>query len=595
MDRNQFVGILILTLGLTVYLHYFGPKQKEKNVSTFTQKEGTNNNDILSQPKIKLQKDYGIFENYINKKNIIEQDIKLENEELILYLNPIGARISKVILKKYKDPKGKLLEIYNNKKGYITYEFQYIDTSTNIVSDLSIDNLIFKYKINNNEVIFFLNLDEKHTIKRSFRLNSNYMIDQNFELQGFEKNISNDNIYFIWNNKLKLLENDIKKSLEKATINYFSDSGNFNSLKIKQDKLVEEKFTNTLKWLSFKQRFFTSGIIYNQPIKTQANLSMVPLSQEQSLEYLKKGNIKLSINLNDMKNNKIESQLFFGPNKYKILKKVTKKFENNLFLGWPIVRWINKFFTTPIFDFLSKYINNVGLIIILFVIFIKILLLPLSFKSQISLSKMKVIKPELDEIKNKYKGDNRKIQMEQVALYREMGINPLGGCIPILMQMPMLIAMFNFFPNAIEIRGASFLWVKDLSTYDSILDLPFTIPIYGNHVSLFTLLMTISTIISTITNKQMSSNNDDSMKFATYLMPIMFMFILNSFPAALSLYYFTSNMLTILQQYIISKFVNEKKLRDTLEKNKANYINKTQKIPRSQARLEKFKKKDKKK
>jgi YidC/Oxa1 family membrane protein insertase len=274
---------------------------------------------------------------------------------------------------------------------------------------------------------------------------------------------------------------------------------------------------------------------------------------------------------------------YFGPNDYQELNQVTQGFSKNIPLGWPVVRWINQLLIIPVFAFLEKYISSYGIIIILLVILIKCLLLPLSYKSYLAMAKMRVLKPALDALKAKHGEDMQKIQMEQMSFYREMGINPLSGCIPVLLQMPILLAMFNFFPNAIALRQQAFLWASDLSTYDAIIHLPFSIPAYGSHVSLFTLLMTASTMLYTWSNDQLAPAQGP-MKFMTYMMPITFMFILNSFPAGLSFYYFVSNLVTFGQQSLIKRFVDEEKIKRKLEENKAK--SKEKKKSRFQLHLE---------
>jgi YidC/Oxa1 family membrane protein insertase len=219
------------------------------------------------------------------------------------------------------------------------------------------------------------------------------------------------------------------------------------------------------------------------------------------------------------------SNFYFGPNAYKSIGKVADKFDQNVYLGWPPVYWINKFVIFPVFYFLTTFINNFGLIIVILVIAIRLILLPLSYKSYLSMAKMKVLKPELDEIKEKHGEDMTKVQQEQLKLYQSVGVNPISGCIPLLLQMPILFAMFYLFPNTIELRQETFLWAEDLSTYDSIFNLPFTIPYYGSHVSLFTLLMTISTLVITWQNNQVSSVQGP-MKTMGYIMPLIFLFVL---------------------------------------------------------------------
>jgi YidC/Oxa1 family membrane protein insertase len=239
----------------------------------------------------------------------------------------------------------------------------------------------------------------------------------------------------------------------------------------------------------------------------------------------------------------------------------------------------------PLFRFLEQYIVNYGIIIIILLIIVKIILSPLSYRSYVSMAKMRLLKPELDLLKEKYGDDMTGMQAEQMQIYQKAGVNPVSGCVPVLLQMPIFLALFNFFPNAIELRQAGFLWADDLSSYDNILDLPFTIPFYGDHVSLFTLLMTASTLVYTWYNNQMNPTTvTGPMKTISYVMPITFLFFLNSFASGLTLYYFVSNVVTIGQQMIIAKFVDEDKLRKILEDNKKKNVNKP--MSRMQQRLQ---------
>ncbi|MEP5611726.1 MAG: membrane protein insertase YidC, partial [Cyclobacteriaceae bacterium] len=262
---------------------------------------------------------------------------------------------------------------------------------------------------------------------------------------------------------------------------------------------------------------------------------------------------------------------------------ISDEFEENLDMGWGPLPIVNKYLIIPIFHFLERFISNYGIIILIIVFIIRLLLSPLTYKSHMSMAKMRVMKPELDELKAKHDGDMTKAQQEQMKLYQKVGINPLSGCIPMLLQMPVLFALFFFFPNAVELRHQSFLWAHDLSTYDSILNLPFTIPFYGDHVSLFTLLMTVSTILITASNAQMTTIQGP-MKTIQYMMPIMFLFVLNSYASGLTFYYFVSNMLTYGQTVMFRKLIDEDKIKAALEENRKN--SGTKKKSKFQSRLE---------
>jgi YidC/Oxa1 family membrane protein insertase len=261
------------------------------------------------------------------------------------------------------------------------------------------------------------------------------------------------------------------------------------------------------------------------------------------------------------------------------------KLESVVTVGGPMIRWINEWVIIPIFNWLSRWINNFGIIILLLTLILKTAMFPLTYRSYKSQAVMRVLKPQVDELNAKYpkKEDAMKKQQATMDLYKKAGANPLGGCLPMLLQLPILYAMFRFFPSSIELRGEKFLWADDLSTYDSILDLPFTIPMYGDHVSLFTILMTVTTVLSMrINNQTQSTSAMPGMKTMMYIMPFMFMFILNSFSAALTYYYFLANVITLGQNYLFKQFTDEEAILKKINSRKA----KPKKKSKWQARLE---------
>jgi YidC/Oxa1 family membrane protein insertase len=270
----------------------------------------------------------------------------------------------------------------------------------------------------------------------------------------------------------------------------------------------------------------------------------------------------------------IDMKFYFGPNHYKTLQTLNIGLEKVVPMGWGIFGWVNKVVTVNVFFWLGQYLTNFGLIIFLLTLIVKTILFPLVYRSYLSSAKMRVLKPEIDEIKAKYPDDMARQQQENMKIYRKAGVNPMGGCVPVLLQMPILIAMFQFFPSAFELRQQAFLWATDLSTYDSIFNLPFNIPFYGDHVSLFTLLMTASTLVYTIYNNQMTGVTGQ-MKYISYIMPVMFLGFFNSYSSGLTYYYFVSNLFTIGQQLLIRGFVDEKAIHKQLEENKKKPVTKS--------------------
>jgi len=271
---------------------------------------------------------------------------------------------------------------------------------------------------------------------------------------------------------------------------------------------------------------------------------------------------------------------YFGPNHFNTLKAHDLKLEEQIPLGWAIFGWINRFIVIPVFNYLDARNLSYGLIILILTVMLKLVLFPIAFKTYVSQARMRVLKPDVEELNKKFpkKEDAMKKQQATMALYKKAGVNPMAGCVPMLLQFPFLIAMFRFFPSSFELRQEGFLWADDLSSYDSILDLPFTIPWYGDHVSLFTLLMAGSTIIYTRMNSQMMNTGAQQMpgmKTMLYIMPVMLLFIFNSFASGLSYYYFLANVITFGQMYAFRFMIDEEKIHKKIEENKKKPVKKS--------------------
>lgn len=404
---------------------------------------------------------------------------------------------------------------------------------------------------------------------------NSFLVDFNVNLQGMNQYIAGNQAYLNLNWTFDVPRQERKSQFGEDTYTnimykFFEDDVD-NLSKTKSD---EENLSTRLKWIGFKQLFFNSTIIANESF---SNAQIKQTKFEDNPKYLANFTADISIAYEGKPTENTGMQFYFGPNHYQTLKQYNIDLENQVYLGYVIVSWVNKYLIIPIFNFLRKYIDNFGLIILLLTIFIKTILFPFTYKSYLSQAKMRALKPEIDELSAKF-GPDKMMEKQQatMALYKKAGVNPMGGCLPMLLQFPILIAMFFFFPTSIELRQEGFLWATDLSTYDSILDLPFSIPFYGDHVSLFCLLMTITTIISTSMNQQaMSSQAMPGMKTMMYLMPVMFLFILNSYSAGLSYYYFLANLITIGQTYLIRLFIDEDKIRLQLQANKKKPVQKS--------------------
>jgi YidC/Oxa1 family membrane protein insertase len=328
----------------------------------------------------------------------------------------------------------------------------------------------------------------------------------------------------------------------------------------------EEEINARLSWVAFKQQFFSAIFIAKDGFEKPTNLVS---EKKETSKFIKDLSAKFELPYDHKRDEQLNYQFFFGPNHFKTLQTYNSGFEELIPLGWGIFGWVNQYIIINIFDYLNGFFSSYGLIIFLLTIIIKLGLSPFTYKAFLSQAKMKVLKPEIDKITEKNKGkDQMKTQQETMSLYRQAGVNPMGGCLPMLFQFPILIAMFRFFPASIELRQESFLWADDLSSYDSIYNLGFEIPMYGDHISLFTLLMTVSTLLYTHMNSSMATGQMAQMKWMMYLMPIMFLGFFNNYAAGLSYYYFLANMFTFTQQYFMKRMINEDAILAQLQANK---------------------------
>jgi YidC/Oxa1 family membrane protein insertase len=365
-----------------------------------------------------------------------------------------------------------------------------------------------------------------------------------------------------WSMNTPSQEKDIEDQRKVLDIyyKYVNDSPDYLTI----TKPESEDLKNLVKWVSFKQKFFVTSIIARESFE-EGTINGGPLASEtQVAEYA----TDLVLPIKHTASETYGMDFYFGPNHFQTLKTFDLGLEKQVPLGWGIFGWVNRFIVIKTFNWLDSFNLNYGLIIFILTLIFKVILFPLTYKSYLSAAKMKVLKPEIDELKAKYEKEPQKIQAEQMKLFQKAGVNPLGGCFPLLLQFPILIALFNFFPSSIELRQQPFLWADDLSSYDSILDLPFTIPFYGAHVSLFTLLMTVSTIIYTRMNNQITGATGQ-MKYIGYIMPLVFLPVLNSYSSALSYYYFLANMITFAQQWAVRRFViDEEAIHRKMQENK---------------------------
>ncbi|MBN1927075.1 MAG: membrane protein insertase YidC [Prolixibacteraceae bacterium] len=524
-----------------------------------------------------------------------EEFLTLENNLMRVVLSTKGGKIHSVELKNYK--RYDSTDLFLIEAGEATHNLSFFAQNRNIqteefyfkpsVSDSKImvngpeipkgkeGNVRFNKEEpgESRELVMRLETEGGNYIDYVYSISHNsYVIGYDIRTKGMEKLINTNTGYLNFNFDFKVprQERASKYGEDRYTSIYYKFKGDeVDHLNL--NKSDSDELKTPIKWIGFKQLFFSSVLIADDAFPNASVSSEKMEMDDPDVAFFKS---EIGLPFDNQSSNEYGMSFYFGPNHYNTLKMVGNDMEKIISLGWPVVREVNRYLIIPVFNFLRSRIDNFGIIILILTILIRIIVTPFTYRSYVSQAKMKALKPEIDEINKKFpKEKAMERQQATMALYKKVGVSPLGGCLPMLFQMPILIAMFYFFPGSIELRQESFLWATDLSTYDSIISWKANIPIlssiYGNHISLFTLLMTITTIIQ---QKLLGQTQDTSsmpgMKYMMYFMPVFFMFILNSYSSGLSYYYLLSNIFTLGQTYIIRSTINEEKVRAQLLSNK---------------------------
>lgn len=564
LDFNFFIGMFLI-FGL---LMWFNMNQVPNNSNQINEKATIDN--ISEDKKSIHQSDLSIENHSIDYVDTVFYS--LSNSLLSLKFSNYGACVNEVTLRNYLTYDSLDLKLIKD----LDFNFSFFIKDQIINSD----QIIFQDVVQNNNQLIFTHKDKyDNTIKFIYEL-----IPNSYNLK-FNVITDNGNTYIephklLFAQNIHQLEKNFDNERNTTTINYSLNENSSKQMSLMKDS--EKTIENPI-WVAHKQQFF-STIIASENIFREASLSTY---SPESNEYIKKLSSEFKIEYDNLNNN-YAFDFYFFPNKYSLLKSFDKGFESLVPLGKFVFGWVNRFLVIPMFNFLDNLGLNYGLIILIIALTIKFLLFLPTKSSYLSMAKMRVLKPEIDAINEKIKDPMQK-QQAQMNLYRKTGVNPLGGCLPLLFQMPILIALFRFFPASIELRQQPFLWADDLSTYDSILDLGFTIPLYGDHISLFALLMTGATVLQMMYSNQMSANSQmPQMKYVMYMMPLIFLFVMNNYSAALSYYYFLANLITFAQQAIIRRSIDDNKLYAMLQANKKKPIKKS----KFQQKLEEIAKKN---
>lgn len=574
MDRNQIIGI-VLILAMLVGYQYLVPKpapEKKPAQQTQTSKPKTAAGAAAAIDKAEQPLDSAAmraqFGDFASAATGQEQEIVLENNDMKVTFSTLGGRVKEVVLKNYKTYDQKPLVLIDEESSRTVLE---LPTRQGKVD---LHQLYYQTNAQSGavggqpkQISFRATTGGGNAVEQVYTMPAEgYVLGYDLKLNGLNNTVAGQNIRFFWEDKMKQYENDFMNNRRAATIDYLTEDENFDKLK-ESDASEEATLEEPVQWFAIKHKYFLSAFVaQNTPLQKATFKALVNPGDS----IVKTAIADVSLPIADVQSGKGQYKFYYGPNDFQLLGNVAPEFDQNVYLGYSILKPINKYFFVPVFSFLEKFISNYGLLIVALVVFVKLLLTPLTYRSYVSMAKMRVLAPEINEIKERVGDDMAKQQSEQMKLYQEVGVSPLSGCIPVLATMPILFSLFMLFPNLIELRQKAFLWAGDLSTYDAFITFP-TIPFIGSHLSLFTVLMTASSIAYAYYNNQTTPTQPGpvNMKAMSYVFPLMFMFVLNSYPAGLTFYYFVSNIVTITQQQLIRRFVDEGKIRAILDENRA--------------------------
>ena len=579
MDKNTFTGLFLIMAIMGASIYFMKPSDADIKKEQLSVHQDSIKKGLIKSPaaatasniKADTVKANGVVDSAILKTPFgaasigSEQFITIENKELRLKLTTKGGRIFSAELKNYKtfDKKPLVLFQGNDNKFGISFKAGDKNINTNDLYFKPSTTALQVGEADSGSVTMRLSYSPTQYIDYVYSLKgTGYKLGLNIKSTGLDQVVGNSNVYNLnWAANPHKQEKDLAQERQYSTVYYKNTDNDVDYLSETKDeqKVIADK---KMQWVAFKQHFFSNVLIAKEGI-TKSDLAVAVDVTDTSEVKEMKANLVLNRNADGV----APLEFYFGPNRYSTLKTQGYDLQKLVNLGWGPLKYINQFAVLPLFNFLNNFNWNYGIIILILTIVLKLVLSPLTYKSYLSMAKMRVLKPEMDEIKGKVGEDNPTLlQQEYLKLYKKAGVNPLGGCLPLLIQMPIVIAFFRFFPSLFELRGESFLWMHDLSTYDAVITFS-PLPFIGGHISLMCLLMTISTLIYTYFNNQISGATGQ-MKYIGYITPIIFLATLNSYPAGLNYYYFLANMLTFLQQYLIKFMVDDKKIHAQIQENK---------------------------
>ncbi len=563
MDRNTVIGFIligVLLIGMFVLnsrsrLAYEGEQKRIADSIAATKPKVdpvVAKLDSLKADSLKTQKQNLAFQQPLQA----EQLTTVETEVLRISFTNKGGQPKNVELKKHKKIDGSPVFLQSGDFNKLAYTINTGDNGT-----AQTDNIFFTASpvvtnADNSKTITFTAGDSSgHKLVHQYTIpDKDYMVDLNLSFNGADKFFTQNTISLLWQAEAGQIEKNHDYEKSQTLISYVKNGDyDFEYIGNGDDK----DFSKPVSWISVKQQFFATALVAKNNFSNADVTWTVP--KDSNSHYITRAVTNAKIKLTPGSNATVPLQFYYGPSDFNILKKYDNKMENIVPYGsgvFAFVKYINRYFLLPIFDFLQKYVASMGIVILLVTLLIRLITSPILYKSYLSGAKMKVLKPEVDALKLKYKDDQQVFSMEQMKLWKSAGVSPLGGCLPALLQIPIFMSLYYFFQSNIDLRGKSFLWANDLATYDSILKLPFSIPFYGDHVSLFTLLAVItSLLISIYSMSNMQDNSNPVMKYMPYIFPVLLLGIFNKLPAALTWYYTVSNTITLILQIVIQKYI----------------------------------------
>lgn len=589
MDKNTIIGLVLIFAIMIGFGYLTSPSQDEraaemrridslkriqveKNLEEEAARKLTESTRPAQRDSATTAAQMGSFANATQGNDGF---VTLENDLIRVKISNKGGKIYSAEIKNYTTYTGKPLILFNGDKN--TFGLQFWGNNNNIETNNlyfvpSTPDTLLVADQTSQTLTMRLQTSETSYIDYIYTMQpSSHLLSFDIKFKGMDKTITTSSgaIDLNWHMEVPQLEKGLKNEKQYTNIAYLYPNNEFDEMSARSDGEQRKEINTKLKWLNFKQQFFSSILVANNDF-LNCDLKM---EDNTKAGYVRTYTAKMGIPFENKDEETIKLSFFFGPNHFHTMQDYNQSFEKVIPLGSNIIRWINKYVVINVFNWLNRYISNYGLIIFILTILLKIVLSPITYKSYISSAKMRVLKPQIDAINAKYpkQDDAMKKQQATMALYKKVGVNPMSGCIPMIIQFPILIAMFRFFPASVELRQQSFLWADDLSSFDSIVNLPFTIPFYGDHISLFALLMAVTLFLQTKMNADQMGNTNaqmPGMKFMmTWLMPIMMLFMFNSFAAGLNYYYFLSSLITIGQTFLIRYLIDDKKILAKLHEN----------------------------